>query len=74
MLVMVRYVDDEYGIVEDYCLDYLIATGKVVEFARTNEWVSIGSDPIRGAGGETYHGPERRGSVDIATAKAAGES
>lgn len=61
MLVMVRYVDDEYGIVEDYCLDYLIATGKVIEFARSDEWVSIGRDRIRGAGGETYQGPERRG-------------
>lgn len=59
MLVMVRYVDNEYGIVEDYCLDYLIATGKVLEFARSSEWVTIGSDRIRGNGG-TYDGPERR--------------
>lgn len=72
MLVMVRYVDEEYGIVEDYCLDYLIATGKVVEFARTNEWVSIDHDPIRGSGGEVYRGPERRSHPT--TAKAAGES
>ena len=59
MLVMVRYVDKEYGIVEDYCLDYLIATGKVLEFARSSEWVTIGNDRIRGNGG-AYEGPERR--------------
>jgi len=59
MLVMVRYADEEYGIVEDYCLDYLIATGKIVEFARSNEWVSIESDRVRGSGG-IYDGPERR--------------
>lgn len=59
MLVMVRYVDNEYGIVEDYCLDYLIATGKILEFARSSEWVTIGSDRIRGNGG-AYSGPERR--------------
>ena len=69
MLVMVRYVDDEYGIVEDYCLDFLIATGKVIEFARSSEWVSIDRDPIRGSGGEAYQGPERRGHGDAPSGK-----
>jgi hypothetical protein len=59
MLVMVRYVDEEYGLVEDYCLDYLIATGKIAEFARSSEWVTVGSEPVRGKGG-IYSGPERR--------------
>ncbi len=59
MLIMVHYVDDEYGIVEDYCLDYLIATGKIIEFVRADEWVRVGYDPVRGEGG-TYTGPERR--------------
>ncbi|SNB46669.1 hypothetical protein SAMN06269301_2139 [Geobacter sp. DSM 9736] len=66
MLVMVRYMDDEYGIVEDYCLDYLIATGKIAEFARSDEWVTIGCDRVRGSGG-VYDGPERRKPFSVVT-------
>jgi hypothetical protein len=59
MLVMVRYMDEEYGIVEDYCLDYLIAKGRIAGFARSSGWVTIGLDPVRGKEGD-YNGPERR--------------
>lgn len=72
MLVMVRYVDEEYGLVEDYCLDYLIATGKISEFARSDEWVTVADGPVRGKGG-CYKGPERRKSRDISS-KSAGEA
>ncbi|KAF0218838.1 MAG: hypothetical protein FD174_2621 [Geobacteraceae bacterium] len=66
MLVMVRYVDEEYGLVEDYCLDYLIVTGKITEFARSDEWVAVERDLVRGKGG-SYNGPERRKQRDIPT-------
>lgn len=69
MLVMVRYSDDNYDIVEDYCLEYLIVTGKVVEFSRSDQWVTIGNEPTRekpdgigwsSASENSYNGPERR--------------
>jgi len=47
MLVLVRYCDNDYDIVEDYCLEYLIVTGKIVEFSRSDEWVKVGSEPTR---------------------------
>lgn len=66
MLVLVRYNDENYDIVEDYCLEYLIVTGKVVEFSRSDQWVTVGTDPIREQGenvsveDKRYAGPERR--------------
>lgn len=65
MLVLVRYNDDNYDIVEDYCLEYLIVTGKVVEFSRSDEWVTVDAEPTREKPHRekrhtTYTGPERR--------------
>lgn len=47
MKVMVRYDDESYDIVEDYCLEYLIRTGNITEFCRTDKWEKIGIDGIR---------------------------
>jgi hypothetical protein len=69
MLVLVRYNDDNYDIVEDYCLEYLIVTGKVMEFSRSDRWVTVGAEPTReksdvkecSSNSENfYNGPERR--------------
>jgi hypothetical protein len=68
MLVLVRYNDDNYDIVEDYCLEYLIVTGKVIEFSRSDEWITVGNGPTREkpdvegwTSSETFYtGPERR--------------
>jgi hypothetical protein len=65
MLVLVRYTDDNYDIVEEYCLEYLIMTGKVAEFSRSDEWVTVGDTPTRenprhSAGIHSFNGPERR--------------
>jgi hypothetical protein len=69
MLVLVRYNDDNYDIVEDYCLEYLIITGKVIEFSRTDQWVSVDEEPTREKPytmeylpclAPAYSGPERR--------------
>ena len=40
-------------------LDELIALGKIKKFLRSEGWVTIGIDPIRGTGGY-YTGPDRR--------------
>ena len=69
MLVMVRYKDDNYDIIEDYCLEYLIVTGKVMEFSRSDQWVTVGAEPTRektdieewsSSLRNGYTGPERR--------------
>lgn len=38
----------------------LIAAGDVLAFRRSSGWVKVGTERIRGDGGEVYDGPERR--------------
>ena len=38
----------------------LIASGEVLAFHRSDGWVKVGAEPIRGDGGKEYDGPERR--------------
>ncbi|WP_243371461.1 GSU3473 family protein [Geotalea sp. SG265] len=65
MKVMVCYNDNSYDIVEDYCLDYLIRTGNITGFCRSDKWVKIGIDPVRDENSsfESYVGKERRKSL-----------
>ena len=58
-MIKVLYINKTSGTVEDLLLEELIATGKIVAFSRSSEWIVIGRDPVRGMGGE-YDGPERR--------------
>jgi hypothetical protein len=44
-------------------LKRLIASGCVLAFRRSERWVKIGSDPVRGDGGHEYDGPERRNII-----------
>lgn len=49
-------------------LKRLIASGSILAFRRSQEWVKIGSDPIRGDGrsrdaNNSYDGPERRNII-----------
>ncbi len=37
----------------------LIAENRILAFRRSDGWVKIGADPVRGEGGD-YFGPERR--------------
>ncbi len=65
MLVLVRYNDDNFDIVEEYCLEYLIITGKVIEFSRSEEWVTVGEKPTREKSAKREvamdcNGPEKR--------------
>jgi len=41
-------------------LNCLIASGSVLAFRRSECWVKIGAEPVRGDGGHEYNGPERR--------------
>jgi hypothetical protein len=45
--------------VKDIMLDKLVISGKITKFYRSDGWVNIGHDPIRGLGG-SYNGSERR--------------
>ena len=44
-------------------LKHLIASGAVLAFRRSDRWVKVGSEPIRGDGGQVYDGPERRNII-----------
>lgn len=59
MLILVVYDDGTHDLVESYLLDYLIVTGRVVQFCRSSGWTRVGRDPIR-SGRSDYCGIERR--------------
>jgi hypothetical protein len=61
MLIEVMYKDGRYGMVKPFLLDKIIASGEIIKFLRSERWVTIGVDRIRGTGnGALYKGPERR--------------
>jgi hypothetical protein len=47
MSIKVMYTNGKTGIVENYQLDNLIASGTIKKFRRADGWVSVGKDPIR---------------------------
>lgn len=57
--IKVMFDDDSIEMVSSSQLQKLICMDLVKQFQRSDGWVSIGTDPIRGIGG-TYGGPERR--------------
>jgi hypothetical protein len=57
--IQVIFFDNSYGLAETESLDELIKTRRIIAFRRSNGWVRIGHDPVRGSGG-SYAGPERR--------------
>jgi hypothetical protein len=59
MLIKVMYQNNEYSMVKPFLLDELITSGKITKFLRSEGWVTIGLDPIRGSTGY-YKGTERR--------------
>lgn len=59
MLVRVMYQNAKFDMVKTFVLDELISSGKLKKFHRSQEWVTVGVDPVRGMGG-SYKGPERR--------------
>lgn len=59
MLIRILYKNKKHDMVKDIMLDKLVISGKITKFYRSDGWVNIGHDPIRGLGG-SYNGPERR--------------
>src|SRR5271169_3085666 len=59
MSVMVMYENDVLDTVEPSVVDELISSNKIKKLFRSEGWVTVGVDPIRGWGGN-YKGPERR--------------
>jgi hypothetical protein len=60
MLIPVIYFDNSPGKVRPDELEDLIQRRTIMAFRRSNGWVRVGGDPVRGRG-RNYQGPERRG-------------
>jgi len=62
MSITVMYTNGKTGIVENYQLDDLIASGKIKKFRRSDGWVVVGKDPTRKTN-ELEIKPKRRQSA-----------
>lgn len=60
MLIRVRYSNGKIEQVPPRKLQKLIDKRKIVQFMRSNGWVTVGFDPIRSGPDDVYAGPERR--------------
>ena len=61
MLIRVQYDDNRYDMVKDILLEEMITSKRISRFQRSDGWVTIGVDPLRGTKPDiTYSGPERR--------------
>jgi hypothetical protein len=59
MMIRVIYDNLMTGKVQDSYIDRLIHENKIIGFFRSDGYVRVGNDPLRGAGGE-YLGADRR--------------
>jgi len=61
LYLRVKYVDNSYDYIVGTVLGKLIRENKIKRFYRYSEekWVTVGVDPVRGAGG-LYGGSDRR--------------
>jgi len=65
MKIPVEYLDGSFGYVEADRLEELIQAKKIMGFRRSDQWVRVRRDPVRGDGGlSKYDGPERRNRED----------
>jgi hypothetical protein len=61
MLIRVQYDDNRYDMLKDVRLEEMITSKQITRFQRSDGWVTIGIDPVRGTKTDfTYSGPERR--------------
>ncbi|QWV95098.1 hypothetical protein KP004_07950 [Geomonas oryzisoli] len=65
MLIRVVYDEFQSAKVHDYLLDSLIMQGKILGFFRSDGYVRIGHDSVRGMGG-SYAGHDRRRALKAA--------
>ena len=62
MLIRVIYQNDKHDMIKPVLLDSFMSSNKIKKFLRSEGWITIGTDQIRGKGGH-YEGPERRKNV-----------
>lgn len=68
MLKCILCKNRKYDMVKRVMLDDLTTSGKITKCHRSDGWVNIGQDPIRGVVGRyNYNGPERRRTSKIKT-------
>lgn len=60
MLIRVMYSDGSFDMIRPALLDRLLQANKLVSFKRASGWAVIGRDPLRGVGGPSYRGEDRR--------------
>jgi hypothetical protein len=60
MMIRVMYSDGRFDLVKPATLGLLLNRNALASFKRSTGWVVVGRDPLRGAGGCAYLGPERR--------------
>lgn len=60
MLIRVRHSTGKIEQVAPKKLQKLIDKRKIVQFMRSNGWVTVGYDPVRLNEAADYSGPERR--------------
>ena len=60
MMIRVMYSDGRFDLVKHTVLDQLLERNKVASFKRSSGWAVVGRDPLRGKGGISYRGPDRR--------------
>ena len=64
MLISVIYQDGKHDMVKDFILNRLIEEKQITKFKRSDGWIDIKSDRLRGSGKpHRYAGPERRSSI-----------
>lgn len=64
MRIPVVFADERRGLVKAEELQALIEQAAIISFLRSDgESVQVGVDVVRGMGGKSYRGPERRGNV-----------
>lgn len=59
MLISVIYKNGKHGLIDSALINELIRKNQLKGFLRSDGWVTVGQDLIRGIGGR-YSGPERR--------------
>ena len=52
-MIRVMYYDRKYDMVKVSALDKLITSGRILKFYRTDGWITMGIDPLRGLGAPT---------------------
>lgn len=65
MLVRVVYDEFQTGKVQDFALEALIRQNRILGFFRSDGYVQLGRDPVRGAGG-SHVGIDRRRAAKAA--------